>query len=112
MTEVSMDDTSTNPITQTSPNGVLSRRLLVLIICCSTVLTLFATGIQLYIEYRTDIEKMNANVRFIQSSYIPALARSLYELNDEQLILQLDGALQLNDIVYLQIIENVAGEVR
>tara|TARA_R110002072_G_scaffold1780_9_gene14743 strand:+ start:24409 stop:25920 length:1512 start_codon:yes stop_codon:yes gene_type:complete len=108
-TEVDNSEALAKPVTF---YGALSRRLLVLILCCSTLFTLVATSLQLYLEYQDDLAKMNENVRFIESSYVPALARSLYELNDEQLSLQMAGALKLTDIVYLKVIEDFAGEAR
>ena len=112
MTDVLMADASQKAGKSRSISGVLSRRLLVLILCCSTVFTLIATAVQLYLEYQNDVQKIDENVSFIQSSYVPAFARSLYELNDEQLDLQLDGALQLDDIVFLKILENIGDESR
>jgi signal transduction histidine kinase len=112
MNQVSTDDTTRHVGKRTSPYGVLSRRLLVLILCCSTLFTFIATAIQLYLEYQTDVQKIDQNVSFIETSYVPAFARSLYELNDEQLSLQLDGALQLDNIVFLKLLENIADEAR
>jgi signal transduction histidine kinase len=94
------------------PGGKLSRRLLLMILACSTLFTLAATSLQLYLEYRDDLTRVNENVEFIEASYVPALARSLYELNDKQLSLQLNGALQLNDVVYLKVVERFGGETR
>lgn len=113
MTEVSADDTRRYAKTEASPYGILSRRLLILILSCSTLFTLIATALQLYLEYTNDVEKIHENVMFIESSYVPALARSLYELNEQQLGLQLNGALQLSDIVHLKVLETVRdGEER
>ncbi len=89
---------------------VLSRRLLILILTCSATFTLIATSVQLYLTYIQDIEELHDSIALIESSYVPALSRSLYELNEVQLDLQMRGALQLSDIVFLQIEEDVAGE--
>lgn len=90
---------SSKPKMDSKYRSGLSRRLLVLIIACSTTFAIVATGVQLFLEYQDDIKALDENVSFIESSYVPALSSSLYELNREQVDLLLQGALQLSDIV-------------
>lgn len=101
---------SSKPKMDSKYRSGLSRRLLVLIIACSTTFAIVATGVQLFLEYQDDIKALDENVSFIESSYVPALSSSLYELNREQVDLLLQGALQLSDIVYLDIVEDVGLE--
>ncbi|MBU8910598.1 MAG: PAS domain-containing protein, partial [Desulfobacterales bacterium] len=63
-------------------------------------------------DYRKDLAAVQENIQFIESSYLQALAVSAYDMDEEQLKLQLQGILQLQDIEYLEIIEpRAAGEV-
>ncbi len=89
----------------------LSLRLLGYIVLCSACLTLVVTLVQLYIDYRRDVHAVYENIRFIEQSYLHSLAASAYDVDAEQVRLQLQGALTLSDIEYLAIIEHrTAGE--
>lgn len=110
MTNAPATETKYQPPNGNPALGVLSRRLLILILTCSASFTLVATAVQLYLTYVQDVEELSESISLIESSYVPALSRSLYELNDVQIDLQMRGALQLTDIVFLQISEDIAGE--
>ncbi len=86
-------------------NRRLSIRLAVLIIGCSILIALLASGIQLYFEYRRDIEAMYANLDFVEKSYLPAIATSSYLMDNEQLMIQLKGVLQIQGIEFLEVSE-------
>ena len=92
----------TSPIK--SKNSI-SYRLLLLIILCSSILTLFATSVQLYLEYRKDINVIHNNIEFIKNSYLPAISASVYNLDEEQTRIQLQGALKLQGIEFLNVKE-------
>ncbi|MCP4537332.1 MAG: response regulator [Chloroflexi bacterium] len=83
----------------------LSRRLLLYVVLCSTLFTLLATATQLYIGYRQDLRAIETNLQFIADSYVPGISASVYMINETQLSLQLQGALNLRDIEYLEIVE-------
>jgi PAS domain S-box-containing protein len=90
----------------------LSLKLLFYIVLCSLVFTLVTTAFQLYMEYRRDMAGVYENVQLLKKSYLKAIATSAYHMDEEQLRLQLQGALNLHDIDYLEIIESRAtGEV-
>ncbi len=44
----------------------LSRRLLLYVLLCSTVLTIAATTFQIYYEYLKDIKSVQKNLKFIK----------------------------------------------
>lgn len=90
-------------------NFKLSHRLLVYVVLCSTIFTLFATAIQLYIDFKKDISEIYYNIDYIEQSYAPAIAGSVYSVDNEQLNIQLEGVLQLQDITYLEVIEIAGG---
>lgn len=88
----------------------LSARLLLAIGGCSLLLFLMACVFHLYTEYQQDIDGINARFGFVEQSYVPALAASAYQLDEEQMHLQLRGILQLQDIVYVQVREQLGQE--
>lgn len=83
----------------------LSYRLLLYVVLCSSFFTLLATAFQLYMDYKRDLTIIHTNIKFIEESYVPAIAASLYYLDEKQLEIQLQGALKLLDIRYLQVRE-------
>lgn len=83
----------------------LSYRLLVYVIIISSFFALIATSVQLYSEYRNDVSAIQKSIKLIEDSYINSITVSLYKIDNEHLELELKGALKLQDIVYLQVIE-------
>ena len=90
----------------------LSMKLLFYIVLCSSFFTLLVTAFQLYMDYRRDLAQVHESIQFIESSYLKAIAASAWDMDEKQLTLQLQGALKLQDVEYLEIIEpRTAGEV-
>ncbi len=83
----------------------LSQRLLLYFVLCSAFFTLFSTALQLYLDLQRDTKNLNEEIQFVEKSYVPALERSVYNLDKKQIILQLEGLLQLKDIVYAEVID-------
>ena len=83
----------------------LSYRLLLYVILCSLFFTLLATSVQLYTDYKKDLTNIFTNIQFIKDSYVPVITASVYNLDEKQIRIQLQGALKLQDIEYLQIRE-------
>ena len=90
----------------------LSTKLLFYIVLCSAFFTLLATAFQLYMDYRRDMSDVHDSIQFIEKSYLPAIATSAWDMDEKQLRLQLQGALKLPGVEYLEIVETrTAGEV-
>lgn len=83
----------------------LSRRLTMLIILVSSVITLLLTSIQLYITYRTEISGIEKILQDIESVHTKALAQSLWAANKKEIVLQLEGITQTPNINYAAVIE-------
>jgi diguanylate cyclase (GGDEF)-like protein/PAS domain S-box-containing protein len=83
----------------------LSLRLLIWVILCSSFFAFFVTAFQLYTDYKRDISSIHKSIQFIQDGYLKTLAANAYNMDDQQLNLQLQTILKLNDIEYVEIIE-------
>ena len=83
----------------------LSIKLFVIIFVSSLLVTLLFTGIHLIIQYRQGIIQIGSNVDLVEESYLPSIANSLYMLDENQLSLQLKGALQHRGIEYCEVQE-------
>ncbi len=82
-------------------------RLLAVIGGCSLLCILLAIAFQLTTEYRRDLAGIESRLQFIESSYVPALTAGAYQMDEEQIRLQLRGVLQLQDIVYARVREQL-----
>ena len=83
--------------------GRLSVRIVVVVLLCSSILTLLTTAFQLYFDYQKAVKKIHSNIQFIQDSYLPAIISSVYTLDEKQVEILLEGSLNILDIEYMEI---------
>lgn len=83
----------------------LSYRLVGYVVIISSLFALLATATQLYLDYRRDISALYSSLSFIQKSYLQAIAASTFKIDTEHLQLELEGALKLPNIVYMEVQE-------
>lgn len=81
----------------------IGRRLIVYILLFSSVVTLFLTIIQLYLEYKQDVSFINQRMEIIRLSNLENIKNSLWVLNYKALHLQLEGILRMPDMAYLEV---------
>ncbi|MGD9947721.1 MAG: ATP-binding protein [Desulfobulbus sp.] len=89
----------------------LSLRLLFAIIGCSLLCILFAVTIQLVVQYRQNVRDIHSRLDFIAESYVPSLTASAYQLDEAQMRLELQGLLQLQDLVHAEVREQLNQQV-
>ena len=77
-------------ITQLSSQHPLGFRLLTAILLCSSLMTLLATGSQLYFDYRYELSAIDERIRDIEASSLDSLSTSLWAINPEQVQVQLE----------------------
>ena len=78
-------------------------RLILYITLFSSVVTLLGTAVQLYFEYQRDMASIKSNLRQIEVSYVKSISEGVWSFNDRILKTQLEGILDLPDIVYIEI---------
>lgn len=78
--------------------GGIGRRLLVRILLFSSLITLLLTAVQLYLDYGRDVDLIAARVEQVRSSYHDSLARSLWNVDSDQVRIQLEGIASLPDV--------------
>ncbi len=78
--------------------GVLARRLLWRVLLFSLCFTVLAGAVQLFFEYRREMREIEARLELIRSGYLASFERSLWDLNQEQLNVQLRGLGDFPDI--------------
>jgi len=87
------------------PGGLL-RRLLLFILLFSLCFTVLASSVQLYIEYRREMREIDARMELIRAGYLASLERSLWDLNQEQLNVQLRGLVDFSDVARVHLISS------
>jgi len=79
------------------PVGLL-RRLLLFILLFSLCFTVLASSVQLYIEYRREMRDIDSRMELIRVGYLASIERSLWDLNEAQLNVQLRGLVDFSDV--------------
>lgn len=87
----------------------LSLRFFFMVLICSLMTFLTTLGLELWIQYREGINQINSNIDHVRRSYLPAVATSLFSVDETQLHLLLRGMLNLEGIVYCTVIEDPEG---
>ena len=87
-----------------SPNS-LSIRLLSYILACSTLLAALITMLQLFWDYRQDVGQVEDSLTQIESSFLQPIASSLWNLDEEQIKVQLEGIMNLPSMQYVEVKE-------
>ncbi len=83
--------------------GGLARRLLLRVLLFSLCFTVLASTVQLYFEYRREMRDIDARLELIRVGYLASFERSLWDLNQEQLNVQLHGLADFPDIAQVRL---------
>lgn len=84
----------------------IARKLVLIIILFSAFITLVITAIQLYLDYRKDMQDIQGNFAMIESGYLPSLSQAVWVYDDDQVRAQLEGILGLPGMAYVEITSN------
>ena len=76
----------------------IAKTLLVWIVFVSSLITLSLSAIQLFIDYKVEVGTINTRLDEIESSYKGVVEASLWNVDKEQLDIQLEGIARLPDI--------------
>lgn len=86
----------------------IAKTLLVWIVFFSAIITLTLTLIQLLIDYKVEIETLDSRLSEIETSYRRSIQASLWNVDIEQLNIQMEGIKRLPDIQSV-IVEELGG---
>ena len=84
--------------------GSVSARLIVSTLLFSSLITLAATTLQLYLDYARDIDLIHERMRQVRDSYLDSIAASLWALDREQLLVQVEGIRSLPDMQRVEVV--------
>ena len=83
----------------------LARRFIVAIVLFSSAITLVLTALQLYAEYRHEVEGLETNLQQTERVHLKSLTQSLWTTNIKELTLQLEGLTQTPNLEYVAVHE-------
>ncbi len=76
----------------------LAYRLMTYVLVCSVGFAIISTALQVGIEYRREMRSIEERLELIRSSYLASLARSIWDLDEDQVRLQLQGISDFPDV--------------
>ncbi len=88
------------------PTRRIARKLIFYLVSASALITLFITFFQLYLDYNRDITSIDNRFQQIQKVNLDLISHALWETDNHELNLQLQGMIQMPDMQYLAISEN------
>ena len=86
-----------------SRNNGLARRLVVVFVLFSSLITGVLTATQLYLQYRDDLKEIDDNFALLERGYAPSLAEGVWVYDDTQVLTQLGGLSHMRDIERLEV---------
>jgi len=84
-------------------SSALGKKLLFSILLFSTIITLFLTTLQIYLDYKKGVDGIYSIIDQIRLTQIESLAQNLWSINNAQIKLQLKGLLEIKTINQLTI---------
>jgi len=112
MTELSQSKTSANicaasnashqPAIKT-PTRRITKQMILLIILFSSFITIFATSIQIYLDYKTELKWLDQKFQQIEATQLSSLIASVWVVDEKLIQLQLQGLANIPDFEQLSI---------
>ena len=84
------------------PISSISRRLIIYVVLCSSLITLFLTGFQLIRGYQRDISRIDAGFEEIEKVHLKSFAASLWAVDTGKLTILVEGLSRLRDVSSLE----------
>lgn len=81
----------------------VSRRLIISVVLFSTLVTLLISLVQLYRDYRTDINLIENQLQQVKNVHVPSLSASLWSSDINDLKTQAEGIMRMRDMQYLEV---------
>lgn len=83
--------------------SALGRKILRQAILFGVISLIAVSAVQLYIEYQRDINRIHGNLSLIKESNLESISAALWNLDKDQIQIQLNGILQIPDITHASV---------
>lgn len=84
----------------------IARKFIIWIVLFSSLITLLTTSIQIYHDYKADLNIIQSNIKQIKNVYLDSMNISLWTLNNNVLQANVDGILETRDIEFVNVIDD------
>ncbi len=84
------------------PNRI-ARKLIILLIVFSSVITLVITAVQLYFEYEDEVSALNSHFTQVELSYLNSISENIWEEDSERLSLLIKGIEQFPGFEFVRV---------
>jgi len=81
----------------------IARRLIIYVVLFSSFITILATALQLYWDYKNDVGFINDQLQQIEDVNLKGISESLWTSDTDEINTHIEGISQLRDIQYLEI---------
>lgn len=81
----------------------LGYKVMLYVCGCSFLFIILSTALQLTLDFRREFKAIDQQVELIRSSYLASLAKSLWDIDQAQIELQLKGIENLPDVAYISL---------
>ncbi len=98
------------PISLFFKSPYLSRKLLVSILLVSSAVTLFLTGIQLYLNFSHEVSQIEKQLQRVEKGFLDSIAESVWDMDMRRLEIHLQGLTKLPAMHQLKVL-NSGGQV-
>lgn len=95
-------------LTQYAKEHPLGYRMMLYVTLSSCIFIVLSTALQVVVDYRREMRNIDHQLQLVRSSYLASLSRSLWDLDQGQLNLQLKGIKAMPDIAYLELEDHSA----
>lgn len=81
----------------------IAKKLMIMIVAFSTIITIITTAVQLFFDYKKDLQGLNRQIEAIKTTQIETLSRSIWTFDSQGIQIIIDNALNIQDIEYLSV---------
>lgn len=83
--------------------SIIGRRIIIILIIISSLITFVSTMIQLYGDYRHEVNAVETRFQELKDVHVESLTINLWEFNERQLNIRLQGLVKLPDISFIKV---------
>ena len=81
-------------------NSPVAKKLVWWFVAISSIVALFSTGLQLYLDYRSEVGNIESYLSSLDKTYLPSIAENTWIMDDNQVNTLLKGITNRDDIIY------------
>lgn len=81
----------------------IARKLTILIVCFSTVITILTTGLQLFLDYKKELADIHTQIGTIKTMQVSPLSYSMWTFDSKGIQIIIDNILKVQGIEFLKV---------